>query len=86
MKKRNNSKKDSIRIMSSMIGELSELGDQERKIHRAQKKLAIKLQKIIDVCDDGIKKDLAEDEEVSRLLQQARDAVSQLQILWRRRR
>lgn len=86
MKKRNNTKKDSIRIMDSMIGELRELGDQEKKIHRAQKKLTIKLQKIIDVCDEDINKGLAEDEEVSRLLKQARDAVSQLQTLWRRRR
>ena len=86
MKKRNNFKKDSIKIIDSMIGELSQLGDQERKIHRAQKKLTTKLQKIIDVCDEDIDKGLAEDEEVSRLLQQARDAVSQLQTLWRRRR
>lgn len=85
MKKRNNTKKDPIRIIDSMIGELSQLGDQERKIHRAQKKLTIKLHKIIDVCDEDINKGLADDEEVSRLLQQARDVVSQLQTLWKRR-
>ena len=92
MKKRNNSKKDSIRIMDNMIGELSELGDQGRKILKAKKKITSKLQKIVDVNDEEINKNLAQNEEEAKLLQQARDglqqtrrAISQLRILWRQR-
>ena len=92
MKKRNNSKKDSIRIMDNMIGELSELGDQGREILKAKKKITSKLQKIVDVNDEEINKNLAQNEEEAKLLQQAREglqqtrrAISQLRILWRQR-
>ena len=76
---------DELRIISCSFQKLLELDEQERKIHRAQRKEIGIIKNIMDrFCDDkDIRQKLAKDKEVTLLLQQAITLISSIRTLIR---
>lgn len=85
MKKKKGAEDDELRIISSSFQKLLQLDEQERKIHRAQRKEIGTIKNVMDrLCDDkDIREKMAKDEELSILLQQARDLISSIRTLIR---
>ena len=85
MKKKRGAEDDELRIISSSFQKLLQLDEQERKIHRAQRKEIGTIKNVMDrLCDDkDIREKMAKDEELSILLQQARDLISSIRTLIR---
>lgn len=84
-KNKKRTENDELRIISSSFQKLLQLDEQERKIHRAQRKEIGTIKNVMDrLCDDkDIKERMAKDEELSILLQQARDLISSIRTLIR---
>lgn len=82
-KSRKPTENDDLRIISSSFQKLLQLEEQERKIHRAQRKEIGIIKNVMDrFCDDrDIREKIAKDEETSTLLQQAKDLISELRTL-----
>jgi hypothetical protein len=82
-KSRKPTENDDLRIISSSFQKLLQLEEQERKIHRAQRKEIGIIKNVMDrFCDDrDIREKIAKDEEASTLLQQAKDLISELRTL-----
>ena len=76
---------DELRIISSSFQKLLQLEEQERKIHRAQRKEIGTIKNVMDrLCDDkDIREKMTKDEEISTLLQQARELISAIRTLIR---
>ena len=83
MKNKKGTDDDELRIISSSFQKLLKLEEQERKIHRAQRKEIGIIKNVMDrFCDDrDIREKIAKDEEASTLLQQAKDLISELRTL-----
>ncbi len=85
MKNKKGTDDDELRIISSSFQKLLQLDEQERKIHRAQRKEIGTIKNVMDrLCDDkDIREKMAKDEELFILLQQARDLISSIRTLIR---
>lgn len=84
-KNKKRTENDELRIISSSFQKLLQLDEQERKIHRAQRKEIGNIKNVMDrLCDDkDIKEKMAKDEELSILLQKAIDLISSIRTLIR---
>ena len=84
-KSRKPTENDDLRIISSSFQKLLQLDEQERKIHRAQRKEIGTIKNVMDrLCDDkDIREKMTKDEEISTLLQQARELISAIRTLIR---
>ena len=84
-KNKKRTENDELRIISSSFQKLLQLDEQERKIHRAQRKEIGTIKNVMDrLCDDkDIKERMAKDEELSMLLQNAIDLISSIRTLIR---
>lgn len=85
MEKQKKIKSDELRIISRSFQKLLQLDEQERKIHRAQRKEIGTIKNVMDrLCDDkDIKERMAKDEEISDSLQQAKKLISKIRTLLR---
>ena len=84
--KRNNKNRDSdLEIIGKSLKKLLELDEQERKIHRMQKKEIETIQNVMDryFDDKALKEKLAKNEEASALLQKAKSLIADLRLLLR---
>ena len=84
-KSRKPTENDDLRIISSSFQKLLQLEEQERKIHRAQRKEIGTIKNVMDrLCDDkDIREKMTKDEEISSLLQQAKELISSIRTLIR---
>lgn len=85
MKKKKGAEDDELRIISRSFQKLLQLDEQERKIHRAQRKEIGTIKNVMDrLCDDkDIRERMAKDEEIFDSLQQAKKLISKIRTLLR---
>ena len=83
MEKQKKIKSDELRIINSSIKKLLKLEEQEKKIHRAQKKELDTIQNVWNrYCDDkNLKEKVAKNKEACNLLEQAKILISELRNL-----